>query len=336
MIKIKECKLFMKQCRKCKQLKLIKHFRNDKYTKDGKTSRCKYCIDHKYKNICPICGKEFYGSHKNQTFCSNACKGKSNEKQIKFNCEICGKECSLAQCFYNDSKHHYCSKECKDKGHSLFYSGENHPLWNRKEVKCDYCGNTFLRKQNEIGEHNFCSTKCMGKYRSENYVGENNPSWKQGNYYCDFCGKEFTLPQSILNNNNKTHFCSKECFSLYRSENIRGESHPSWNPNLTQEERELNDSRTSNREYKLWRKSVFNRDNYTCQISGQIGGELRCHHLNGYNWDTEHRLDINNGITLSKEIHDLFHSIYGKGNNTKEQFEEFKERYNNGEFKEVI
>ena len=83
MIKIKECKLFMKQCRKCKQLKLIKHFRNDKYTKDGKTSRCKYCIDHKYKNICPICGKEFYGSHKNQTFCSNACKGKSNEKQIK-------------------------------------------------------------------------------------------------------------------------------------------------------------------------------------------------------------------------------------------------------------
>ena len=81
---------------------------------------------------------------------------------------------------------------------------------------------------------------------------------------------------------------------------------------------------------------VLNRDNYTCQISGQIGGELRCHHLNGYNWDTEHRLDINNGITLSKEIHDLFHSIYGKGNNTKEQFEEFKERYNNGEFKEVI
>ena len=60
------------------------------------------------------------------------------------------------------------------------------------------------------------------------------------------------------------------------------------------------------------------------------------HHLNSYHWDKEHRTDLDNGITITEEIHKLFHKIYGRKNNTKEQFEEFKTRYQNGEFKEVI
>ena len=109
----------------------------------------------------------------------------------------------------------------------------------------------------------------------------------------------------------------------------KGNKNPSYNKKLTEEDRK---NRRRIEGYGKWRKQVFQRDNYTCQISGQTDVEIIAHHLNGYDWDKEHRTDINNGITLSKKIHDLFHKQYGYGDNTKEQFEEFKQRYYNGEF----
>ena len=75
--------------------------------------------------------------------------------------------------------------------------------------------------------------------------------------------------------------------------------------------------------YRLWRKAVLERDNFTCQITGQHGGKLEVHHINNFADFPELRLDVNNGITLSKKIHREFHRIYGRHNNTREQLEEF-------------
>jgi 5-methylcytosine-specific restriction endonuclease McrA len=76
-------------------------------------------------------------------------------------------------------------------------------------------------------------------------------------------------------------------------------------------------------ETKMWRRACFERDNFTCQKTGQRGGRLVVHHINNFADFPELRTAIDNGITLSKEAHIKFHHIYGIRNNTKEQLLEF-------------
>jgi hypothetical protein len=60
-------------------------------------------------------------------------------------------------------------------------------------------------------------------------------------------------------------------------------------------------------EYKAWRKSVFERDNYTCQMCGARGVKLNAHHIFPYAHFPEKRYDIKNGITLCIPCHQKWH-----------------------------
>jgi hypothetical protein len=99
---------------------------------------------------------------------------------------------------------------------------------------------------------------------------------------------------------------------------ISGANNYQWRYDKTDEERIR---QRKFKEYADWRKNVFARDSYTCISCGQYGGGLAAHHLDGWHWCTEKRLDINNGVTLCNECHDSFHEEYGKRDNTKEQFD---------------
>jgi len=101
----------------------------------------------------------------------------------------------------------------------------------------------------------------------------------------------------------------------------KGKNGSNWQGGIT----EKNTIIRSGLEYKLWREAVFKRDNFTCQKTGERGGKLVAHHIQTFSQHKELRFAIDNGITLTKEVHTYFHKIYGKNNNTREQLFEFLE-----------
>lgn len=104
-----------------------------------------------------------------------------------------------------------------------------------------------------------------------------------------------------------------------------GEAHWNYNPALTEEDRQKRD--LYNGEIRKWRDRVYKRDNYTCVICEVHSHDLNAHHLNSWDVYKDQRFDVRNGVTLCKDCHLLFHSKYGFGNNTKEQFIEFNNKY---------
>ena len=136
---------------------------------------------------------------------------------------------------------------------------------------------------------------------------------------CDCCGKKYWLRynQYLMYKRGDKNYCCNCSKTLFNS----GENNINWNPNKTQKERIYKRNYPG---YKQFIKKVLARDNYTCKCCGKYeSGKAVVHHLDGYNWCIEKRTDETNGITLCENCHDNFHSIYGNGNNTKEQFEEW-------------
>jgi len=61
-------------------------------------------------------------------------------------------------------------------------------------------------------------------------------------------------------------------------------------------------------EYKSWRRGVFERDDFTCQMNDcdKRGGRLRAHHIKRYIDYVDLRLDKNNGITICEKCDNSF------------------------------
>lgn len=82
---------------------------------------------------------------------------------------------------------------------------------------------------------------------------------------------------------------------------FRGEENPRYKPDAAHKFRVVLSARF---EYKEWRKSVYARDNYTCQMCGKPGrGDLQCHHIKTLQHYPELATDVANGITLCVGCH---------------------------------
>lgn len=59
--------------------------------------------------------------------------------------------------------------------------------------------------------------------------------------------------------------------------------------------------------YNEWRKKVYERDGYTCQLCGRVGGRLNAHHIKTFAENPELRFDVDNGVTLCADCHKEVH-----------------------------
>ena len=86
------------------------------------------------------------------------------------------------------------------------------------------------------------------------------------------------------------------------------EKHWNWQGGITSTKDKLRNSL----EYQEWRAKVFLRDNFTCQLCNQVGGELEAHHIKSFAFNPELIFEVSNGITLCKECHRLTDNYCGR------------------------
>lgn len=209
--------------------------------------------------------------------------------------------------------------------------------------KCLICGNPYNRNNRysdlQWEKSKFCGFKCSGISHSRRMVGVkigcHSKQWNQRiseshlakglswNKNCEHCHKDF----KVYNHRPEARFCTSRCRAAIvpMPKSDRTGSIP-WNKgrNRQTDERILKMSLDrsgdknwqwaggvsrahkyaySTAEYKIWRKSVFERDDYTCQLCLIRGGYLEADHIKCFAHNPDLRLEVSNGRALCKPCH---------------------------------
>jgi hypothetical protein len=151
-------------------------------------------------------------------------------------------------------------------------------------VECEFCYNIFLRPACHVARVKkvFCSRRCHDYY-------QNKQLFKR----CKICKTIFAVRRC-----KKSQFstCSnRDCRKLNKCKINNG----NWRGGITKSRK----SEMSTIAYKQWRLSVFERDNYTCCICRNRGGELNADHIKPWAYFPQLRYDVLNGRTLCVKCH---------------------------------
>jgi len=267
------------------------------------------------KKICQVCEKEFYVKpyRKNVAkFCSHKCYAislldvESKRKTGRYiGCKYCNKKFWVQP---NEEKinRKYCSSICyhtdslgKKLTEETLKKIKGNIPWNitNIRIKCKQCNKEFKITPCEFQSNiKYCSKKCYSKAQK---IGE----YKK----CKICNKKFWAIPS-----EKRKYCSTYCYH----KNNKGKNNPNWKDNKATG---IVEQIRSCLEYKAWRLSVFERDNFICQMPecDKIERILNTHHITIFSQilqdnniktieqalECKELWDINNGITLCRKCH---------------------------------
>lgn len=304
--------------------------------------------------LCLVCGKKWFNKSSGDVVhgrrhcpnCHNKNRGKSNiipfDDVVSF---IEGNSCEYVAGNYENSKSKLLIKyRC---GHEEWTKLSN--LKNMKNFLCKKCekeriADIFKPTNKEIAlflkKLNLKLVDFPNGYKNGKslvtYVCKNNHS--------------VTVQYNTIKRKKK---CS-ECAIKEQYENRRGKNHPLWNGGSSLISPLIKGSMIE------WKKESMKFCGYRCFITGEKFHAI--HHLYGFNMILEEAIEnlkishknylheyteneINSlvseckrlhtkyplGVCLRRDVHILFHKIYGSKNNTPEQFYDFVEKIKSGQ-----
>lgn len=217
---------------------------------------------------------------------------------IKKFCLICGKEIIDRPSHLKNRK--TCSRKCIAEYYKIHSLKDNNPNFkNASEKKCHWCGKVYYayRKTSKYCSHT-CSSIANRKDPNITTTPDKNKIKKpKKKYYCFICNKEIKKGLKYckecfdLKNKNskievicktcgKTFLCYKKFIKKYCSPKCRkGIYKGKGNPNYRNGSKELKVMIRDCAKNKDLIIKILNRDNYTCQLCGQRGGNLQVDHI---------------------------------------------------------
>ena len=285
----------------------------------GKKLTFEYIYQYFQNNRCELLEKEYI----------------NNSVPLKYICE-CGNLSQIS--FSNFQQGQRCSICAKNKKFTFEYVYQYFKENNCELLETEYKNNSILMryqckcgKISQIRFHEFKDgQRCKSCAGIEKFTFEYVYQYFKKNS-CELLETEYKNNRTLMRykcscgNIGKIRFSNfqqgQRCFQC-SIKKTSGVNNGNYNPNLTDEDRDLSKTRNDEPEYRIWRKEIFKRDSYTCQKCNQKG-YLNSHHIENFSSNKKLRYIISNGTTLCKKCHLQFHKIYGRKNNTQEQLYEF-------------
>lgn len=245
-----------------------------------------------------LCIDSVRGYNKNATGYCKICVRKyisTRGKPRTVKCAMCQQEVTA---FRKNRK--YCSARCADRFNGTLYNLPKpaHPLLQpvgkkpkRGEVRqCKVCNIDIYVAPHRIHKKDvFCSSEHMIEYKR-------NTLRKPVTVNCRNCNTVFISTPSTQKFRPK-YYCSINCGRQYRSKLVE-ERRKSYTKH------QLDRLARYSKQASEWRKSVFERDDYTCQMCNKRGGYIEADHIKPWAYFPELRYSRDNGRTLCRACHD--------------------------------